>query len=83
MNANTIEVTREFRADRPSNGLLAWAKQRAAGWRRYQQRRLAIRELSRMSDWRLQDMGILRGQIPEVVDGLIARNGPDARSTAR
>ena len=83
MNANTIQVTPDFPADRPSAGLVAWAKQRVAAWRRYQQRRLAIRELSRMSDWRLQDMGIARGQIPEIVDGLIARNGPGAGVPAR
>lgn len=84
MNANTIQITPDFRTDQSGRaGWRAWARQRLAGWRRYQQRRLAIRELSRMSDWRLQDMGILRGQIPEIVDGLIALNGPDARSPAR
>jgi uncharacterized protein YjiS (DUF1127 family) len=44
--------------------------------RRIQQRRRAIGELARMSDWRLQDLGIPRDQIAEVVDGLIARQGP-------
>lgn len=36
-------------------------------------RRRAIRELVRMQDWRLADLGIERGRIPEIVDGLIAR----------
>ena len=33
----------------------------------------AIRELCRMPGWRLRDMGIERGRIPEIVDGLLAR----------
>lgn len=48
-------------------------------------RRRAILELGRMQDWRLADMGIERGRIPEIVDGLIAlRNAgrPDARAPA-
>lgn len=52
------------------------------GWlralRRRHQRNRAVSELRRMSDWRLADLGIPRGQIPEVVDGLIARQGPGA-----
>ncbi len=34
----------------------------------------AIRELCRMPGWRLRDMGIDRGRIPEIVDGLLARH---------
>ena len=55
---------------------LTWAADRLAAIRRIQQRRRAIGELARMSDWRLQDLGIPRDQIAEVVDGLIAREGP-------
>ena len=55
---------------------LAWVADRLALIRRMRQRRQAIGELARMSDWRLQDMGIPRDQIAEVVDGLIAREGP-------
>jgi len=33
----------------------------------------AIRELCRTPGWRLRDMGIERGRIPEIVDGLLAR----------
>lgn len=36
-------------------------------------RRRAILALARMQDWRLADLGIERGRIPEIVDGLIAR----------
>ncbi len=53
-----------------------WAADRLAAVRRIQQRRRAIGELARMSDSRLQDLGIPRDQIAEVVDGLIAREGP-------
>ena len=57
---------------------LAWAANRLATIRRIQQRRQAIGELARMSDWQLQDLGIPRDQIAEVVDGLIARQGPSS-----
>jgi uncharacterized protein YjiS (DUF1127 family) len=43
---------------------------------RIRQRRRAIGELAQMSDSRLRDLGIPRDQIAEVVDGLIAREGP-------
>ncbi|MDH3315310.1 MAG: hypothetical protein OER43_06035 [Gammaproteobacteria bacterium] len=36
-------------------------------------RQSAIRALYRMPGWRLRDMGIERGRIPEIVDGLLAR----------
>ncbi len=55
---------------------LTWATDRLAAIRRIRQRRQAIGELARMPDWRLQDLGIPRDQIAEVVDGLIARQGP-------
>ena len=44
-------------------------------------RRRAILELARMQDWRLMDMGIERGRIPEVVDGLIARRNAAGASS--
>ncbi len=55
---------------------LTWAADRLAALRRIRQRRRAISELARMADWRLQDLGIPRDRIAEVVDGLIAREGP-------
>ena len=55
---------------------LKWAADRLAAMRRIRQRRRAMVELARMSDWRLQDLGIPRDRIAEVVDGLIAREGP-------
>ena len=61
---------------------LGWAADRLAAIRRIRQRRRAIGELTRMSDWRLQDMGIPRDQIVEVIDGLIAREGPAMRHRA-
>jgi uncharacterized protein YjiS (DUF1127 family) len=57
---------------------LTWATDRLAAIRRIQQRRQAIGELARMSDWQLQDLGIPRDQIAEVVDGMIAREGPSS-----
>lgn len=76
-NTNTIRTGPDFGLEGSSTGgVLSWAGQRLESLRRHQQRRLAIRELSRLSDWRLQDMGIERGQIAQVVDGLMARQGP-------
>ena len=46
--------------------LIGWIAERHA-------RQSAIRELCRMPGWRLRDMGIDRGRIPEIVDGLLAR----------
>ena len=84
MNTNTIRIGADLGVEtsrvRPRvphfSGLLTWAKGRVATVDRVRQRRRAISELARMSDARLTDLGILRGQIPEVVDGLIAREGP-------
>lgn len=82
-NTNTIRTGTGlgFQQD-AGGGLFKWTKQRLEGLRRHRQRRLAIRELSRMSDWRLRDLGIERGHITEVVDGLIARQGPTQRGVA-
>ena len=82
-STNTIRTSTGLGLQQASGGgLRAWARQRLEGLRRHQQRRQAIRELSRMSDWRLRDMGIERAYITEVVDGLIARQGPTQRGVA-
>ncbi len=36
-------------------------------------RQAAIRTLYRTPGWRLRDLGVERGRIPEIVDGLLAR----------
>lgn len=84
MNTNTIRIGAELGVETPRvrpqipdfGGLLSWVRGRLAAIRLLRQRRRAIGELARMSDKRLADLGIPRGQIPEVVDGLIARKGP-------
>ena len=82
MNTKQIHLGTDFHEERSrprSSELgvwLTWAKDRLAALRRLRQRRHAISELARMSDSRLQDLGIPRDQIAEVVDGLIARQGP-------
>ena len=87
MNTNTIPMGAEFQAEDARIGSHAGAK---SGWwgllkgrleavGRMRQRRRAINQLSRMSDEALLDVGIPRDRIPEVVDGLIAREGPGAR----
>ena len=83
MSSNTIRLDTGFRTDTArdgsgdARGWLGWARSGYAALRRHRQRRRAIAELARMSDWRLADMGIPRDQIAEVVDGLIEREGPD------
>ena len=85
MNTNTIPMGAEFQAaDARSHavgksGWRALLKGRLQAVGRVRQRRRAINQLSRMSDEALLDMGIPRDRIPEVVDGLIAREGPGAR----
>ena len=87
MSTNTIPMGAEFRADAGRiepraarrGGWLAFLQGRLASVRRIRQRRRAINQLSRLSDEALLDMGIPRDRIPEVVDGLIAREGPGAR----
>lgn len=75
MTTNTIQLEGGLRvAGARSSGLGGLL----ATLRRRRQRRLAISELTRMSDWALADLGIPRGQIREVVDGMIARQGPGA-----
>jgi uncharacterized protein YjiS (DUF1127 family) len=89
MSTNTMQLDPEFRVETSrarsaeATAWLNWAKNRFEALRRRRQRRQAIAELSRMSDWRLADMGIPRDQIAEVVDGLIERDGPAAGRTAR
>jgi uncharacterized protein YjiS (DUF1127 family) len=51
----------------------------AAGWLRrvivgignYRRRARSIRELQRLSDWQLNDLGYVRSDIPEIVSGLM------------
>jgi uncharacterized protein YjiS (DUF1127 family) len=59
---------------------LAWPEWRSfAALRRWfaegRRRRCVIRELQRVSDGQLRDIGIARGEIEEVVDTLLARRG--------
>jgi uncharacterized protein YjiS (DUF1127 family) len=41
------------------------------------QRYVAARNLSRLSDYMLKDMGVTRGEIPTAVDGLLRRGRED------
>ena len=79
MSTNTIRLEADLRASTPdTRGWLGWARKGFQALKRTRQRRRAIAELSRMSQWRLADLGIQRDQIAEVVDGLIERGGPTA-----
>ena len=91
MNTNQARLGMDFRVEAAGTrsrslevgAWLAWAKNRLEAVRRLRQRRRAISELARMSDWRLADLGIPRDQIAEVVDGLIAREGPSIGGLAK
>ena len=84
MNTNTVQIGADLGVETPRarpwtpdvSALLTWANSRLAAVGRLRQRRRAIVELSRMSDSGLRDLGIPRDRIAEVVDGLIAREGP-------
>jgi len=51
-------------------------------WLRRQQRRAAIRELNALNDHILKDIGMTRGDIPEVVEGMLSRR-PETRTALR
>lgn len=80
MNTNTVPIRSDLRADaeRPSAGWIDPLRRVLAALRRRHRRQRAIAELARMPDWRLEHLGIPRGRIAEVVDGLLARQGREA-----
>jgi uncharacterized protein YjiS (DUF1127 family) len=41
------------------------------GLRRWHTRNVTIRELTALSDWQLRDLGVTRGEIPNLVDRLL------------
>lgn len=48
---------------------------------RWNRRRVTINALMALSDWQLKDLGITRGQIPEIVDARLSGK-PPARTAA-
>lgn len=50
--------------------------------RRRSRRRAAIRELRAMPSYRLADLGLSRGQIPEFVDALLEQHAPSRAPVA-
>ncbi len=52
-----------------------------AAYKKWRQRAVAIRELERLSDYQLADIGIARAQIREVVEGLVGRDGHPRKDT--
>ena len=86
MTTNTIPVGPGLRSTHAGTapragdvGWLALIRRQLAAMGRLRARRKAILTLARMSDAALLDIGIPRDRIPDAVDGLIAREGPDAR----
>ena len=86
MNTKTVPMSAELRgatALRAGGGLGAAVRGRLAAVRRLRARRKAIAQLSRMSDEALLDIGVARDRIPDVVDGLLAREAPAAGGRSR
>ncbi|MDX1431547.1 MAG: DUF1127 domain-containing protein [Gammaproteobacteria bacterium] len=77
MNTNSVRIHADLpavsSAATPTGGWLDGVKRAFTALRRRHRRNRAIAELARMPDWRLEDMGIPRGRIVEVVEGLMAR----------
>ena len=67
---------------RGATGFTAFIAGRARTALRRWQKRRTIRALERLSDWVLADIGISRGEIPRVVDSLVA-DDPRPASLAR
>ena len=59
--------------------LRGWLQNLGATLRRNHERRTAIRELRALSDRQLEDIGVVRAQIPEIVQTLSARKAVEKR----
>ncbi len=59
--------------------LRGWLQNLRTTLRRNHERRTAIRALSALSDRQLDDIGVVRGQIPEIVQTLSARKAAEDR----
>ncbi len=59
----------------------SFLKRLVAASKKRRERAVAIRELERLSDRVLADIGIARAQIREVVEGRVGRNGHPRKDT--
>ena len=59
----------------------SFLKRLVAAYKKWRERAVAIRELERLSDYLLADIGIPRAQIREVVEGLVGRNDHPRKDT--
>lgn len=74
-------VTQRYWAGTESQHFMDLGKKIGTVWlavSRWRQRNRAIRELSALSDWQLQDIGLTRGSISETVDRMLTRQTPSA-----
>lgn len=74
----SAQVTRSA-AHSPAAAVAAWLRDIASAARGWRMRRAAINELSRLDDRLLRDIGIHRGEIAAVVDGMLRRPPVAAR----
>ncbi|MEE8211025.1 MAG: DUF1127 domain-containing protein [Acidiferrobacterales bacterium] len=65
-----------------SHRILELASRLMAALRRSHRRRVTIRALEQLADWQLKDMGILRGDIPAIVDRHLNAAPPSPRAMA-
>ena len=77
---STIGVEVSIAAYQAIDALATGAARLASLFTHWQKRRRAVAELSRLSDHMLRDIGIERGEIRSVVDGLL--DAPKARPAA-
>ncbi|MDH3377287.1 MAG: DUF1127 domain-containing protein [Gammaproteobacteria bacterium] len=74
-------VTQQYWADTESQHFMDFGKKLGNAWLavvRWRQRNRAIRELSALSDWQLQDIGLTRGTISEAVDSMLSPRSSSA-----
>jgi len=63
-NVHTTDLPR-------GSGLAGTLRKAATSFRTWNKRRLAIRELHALSDRQLADIGVIRGEIPTLVDKML------------
>lgn len=85
MNTYTDHLKANIDAGSRVNGagshLRGWLQSLGATLRRNHERRVTIRELRALSDRQLEDIGMARAQIPEIVHALSARKAAATRVT--
>ena len=70
-----VALTERSRMPRTHTGV-AIAYRLVEPLRRWYRHRLTVRQREGLSDWQLEDIGVVRGEIPAFVDALLAKEPP-------